>query len=78
MAEQMVCASCGSVGVPVRKTRGSFVIELALWLIFCAPGLVYSLWRLTTKHTACRTCGGVQLVPPGSPVGQRLLRERAG
>ena len=70
---EMVCTACGSVGRPVRVTQGSFLIELALWLFFLLPGFIYSIWRLTSKHDACPKCGGKQLVPLDSPVGQKLI-----
>ena len=31
-----ICETCGSVGSAVSRTKGSFLIELALWLLFCA------------------------------------------
>jgi hypothetical protein len=68
-----VCTACGSVGRPERVTKGSFLIELALWLFFLLPGLIYSLWRMTSKHWACRQCGSPSLVPANSPVGQKLI-----
>lgn len=43
------------------KVRGSFWIELALWLIMCFPGLIYSLWRLTGRRT-CPFCGSERWV----------------
>ena len=73
----MVCTNCGNHGAPKRITRGSTAIELVLWLCFIVPGLIYSLWRLTTRRQGCAECGAAALVPPGSPVGQRMIRESA-
>ena len=75
MAKQMVCGSCGSVVVPVRETKGSFFIELFLWLCFLFPGLIYSIWRLTSKYDACPTCKAANLVPLDSPMGRKLVGE---
>ena len=50
----LYCVTCGTTGRPKRVTRGSLLIELVLWLCFIVPGLIYSLWRLSTRHTACR------------------------
>jgi hypothetical protein len=77
MAKAVVCTACGVSGAPKRVTKGSFLIELALWFFFIVPGLIYSLWRLTSKHDACEKCGGVSLVPLDSPVGQRLIADQA-
>jgi hypothetical protein len=54
------------------ETRGSFWIEIALWLLFCAPGLIYSIWRLTTKRKVCPNCGAEDLIPPTSPRAKQL------
>lgn len=70
-----VCKDCGTVGRANRVTRGSLLIEIVLWLCFLVPGLLYSLWRLSTKHNACRACGSRNLVPLDSPVGARLAAE---
>lgn len=47
-------------------------MELALWLLFCAPGLIYSIWRLTTKKYVCASCKNSGIIPLASPNGQRL------
>jgi hypothetical protein len=74
MAKQMICTGCGSLGDAKSVTRGSIIIELFLWLCFLLPGLLYSLWRLTTRHKACRQCGSAQLVPTATPAGKELLQ----
>lgn len=51
------------------------MIEVILWLMFLVPGIIYSIWRLTSRHQACAMCGGTGLIPLDSPVGQRLLLE---
>jgi len=68
----MVCTQCGSTGTE-SHTKGSFLIEVVLWLFMCLPGLLYSIWRLTTRGQVCRTCKCDRLVPANSPEGQRLL-----
>lgn len=62
------CTSCGSEGPSSTQTRGSIWIEVILWLCFLIPGVIYSIWRLTTRRQVCSTCGASSLVPPGSPV----------
>ena len=66
----MFCTACHATGKPKRTTKGSFLIELALWACFLLPGLAYSVWRLTTKADVCRSCGHAGLIPPGSPRAQ--------
>lgn len=69
-----ICTRCGVVQDPATAVKGSMLIELVLWLMFIVPGLIYSLWRLSSKHTKCRACGASELIPVDSPAGQKLLR----
>lgn len=71
------CTRCGHVGHAARRAKGSMATELVLWLLFLVPGLIYSIWRLTTVAPTCRQCGGRDLIPPDSPVAQEALRRRA-
>jgi hypothetical protein len=57
MAREFYCPNCGTVGRPKTATRGSFLMEVSLWLLLIVPGLIYSLWRLTTKTKVCPKCG---------------------
>lgn len=68
----MVCTTCRSVGKPKSQTQGSLLVEVALWVLFCFPGLIYSLWRLSSRTRVCRQCGSPQIVPLTSPVGRQL------
>lgn len=72
----VACKSCEHVGPPVRRTRGSFAIEVVLWLCMIVPGLIYSLWRLTTRHDVCSACGSDQIVPLNTPAGQRIAAQQ--
>lgn len=76
-AKKQVCTQCGNVGFPKRKPKGSTGIELLLWLFFIIPGLIYSLWRLSTYHTACKVCGSTTMIPVDSPLGKKKLEELA-
>ena len=73
---KMVCTQCGTVGSGKTHTSGSFLIELVLWLCFLVPGLIYSIWRLTTRKEVCGACGASTLVPVTSPAGIRLSRQQ--
>jgi hypothetical protein len=74
MAEK-ICSSCGSVSYPKKVTKGSFFIELILWLCLLVPGLIYSIWRLASRHDACGRCGSASIVPIDSPIGQKLIKD---
>ena len=69
-----ICKECGTVGNPTTITKGSIIIELFLWMLFLVPGVLYSLWRLTTRCKACPQCSG-EMIPMNSPMGQKLMNE---
>lgn len=73
--QPLVCTTCGYVGNPQRITKGSTLIELILWLCFLIPGLIYSLWRLSSKYDACPKCKGVSMIPVDSPIGQKTIND---
>jgi predicted RNA-binding Zn-ribbon protein involved in translation (DUF1610 family) len=64
----MFCTSCGHEGPTGQQTKGSIWIEIVLWVCFLVPGLIYSIWRHTTRAPVCKSCGATTLVPPASPV----------
>jgi len=72
---ESICGTCGTVGKPKRMTRGSFVIEVLLWLCFILPGLIYSVWRSSSRYSVCSTCGSLEIVGLDTPRGQSLNRE---
>lgn len=72
----VVCRNCGHVGRSKIHYRGNLGIEIVLWLLLIVPGLIYSLWRLTTKRQVCGACESEQIVPVDSPFGKKLLEEQ--
>lgn len=74
-AGNMVCPACGTRGEPKQITRGSTGIELVLWLCFIIPGLIYSLWRLSTRHPGCPSCGAA-MIGTDTPNGKSLLQRQ--
>lgn len=71
------CTQCEQLGTPRTVTKGSFVIEVLAWLCFLIPGVLYSLWRLTTRHKACPHCGSASIVPSSSPRAQAAAARQA-
>lgn len=61
------CMTCGSEAPSKQTTKGSIWIEIVLWICFIVPGLIYSIWRLTTKGDVCSVCGSKTLVPSDAP-----------
>ena len=73
--KEKICKTCGNVGKPKMVTKGSILIEIVLWLCFILPGLIYSIWRFTSKYEACKKCNSTDLVPKDSPIGKKLLKD---
>ncbi len=70
-----ICTSCGYLGKPKKITKGNFIIELILWCLFIIPGLIYSIWRLTTKQEVCPECKHTTMIPESSPFGRELVNK---
>lgn len=50
------CPNCKYEGRGDYKTKGSFAVELVLWLLLIIPGVIYSVWRLSNKRWVCPQC----------------------
>lgn len=70
-----ICTTCGQKGNPKTVTNGSFFIELILWLFLIIPGLIYTTWRLTSRHKACPKCGNATMIPLDTPMGEELEKK---
>lgn len=68
----VACRSCEHVGPGRRHTRGHILIEIILWLCFLVPGLIYTIWRLTTRADVCAVCGSHDVIPADTPAGRRI------
>lgn len=67
------CPSCNSFTNGKKETRGHFALEVFLWLCFIIPGLIYSVWRQTSKHMTCSQCGASNLIAFNSPKAKKEL-----
>lgn len=70
-----ICKNCGYVGSPKMMTKGSFLMELVLWILLIVPGIIYSIWRITTRYKSCLLCKSPDIVPIESPLGRKLIAE---
>ena len=70
-----ICTQCGFQGQAKLHTRGSILLEVVLWLAFILPGLIYSLWRLSSRQEVCPQCLNAGMIPTDSPRGKKLLQE---
>jgi hypothetical protein len=76
MKKQLICSACGQVGDGKTKIKGNGLIELILWLCFIIPGIIYSIWRSSSRYKACPSCGSTNLIPADSPIGKKLLADQ--
>lgn len=84
-SKSVFCTACHWSGKRGKsKARGSFGIELVIWIIFFVaaysfgwiliiPALVYSFWRLSSRGTVCPNCGHKALIPAGSPRARSIM-----
>ncbi len=76
MSKQLICSQCGHVGNSKIAIKGNGAIEIVLWLCFIIPGIIYSIWRSSSRHKVCQSCGSNILIPLDSPVGRKLLTDQ--
>ncbi len=50
------CPNCQYEGQPKKFIKGSIIIEILLWILGIIPGLIYTLWRRSTKYEGCPKC----------------------
>lgn len=75
MAKKLVCTQCHYVGEPKGAIGGNGCIEVILWLCFIIPGLIYSIWRSSSRHKVCPKCGNKSLIPIDSPKAKSIMSE---
>lgn len=77
--QQLICTRCRSAtNHPATITKGSFAMEVVLWFLILIPGLIYSTWRLTSRHAGCPTCSSDALIPVETPTGRALAKSLEG
>lgn len=72
-----ICVACESIGHPIKRIKGSLAVEIVMWLMFCAPGIIYSVWRMTSAEWVCKFCGHVP-IPVRTPRGTELWEKTKG
>ena len=72
---QMICQNCGTRGEPKTVVKGSLIIEIILWLCFIIPGIIYSVWRMTSTQPVCPSCKHPSMIGVGTPIGKNLANQ---
>jgi hypothetical protein len=73
----LFCTTCGNDGPTRTHTKGSLAIEIVLWLCLIVPGLIYTIWRHTTRAEVCSSCGAATVVPRDSPIAVKMRKDLA-
>lgn len=68
----LVCTRCHEIGEARMELAGNGLVELALWLLLLVPGIIYSIWRRSSRHPVCQSCGSTELVPIDSARGRSI------
>lgn len=71
--DEMLCTRCHAQGKPETGIKGSLVIEIVLWLLMIVPGLLYTLWRSSSKFPVCAACGSPDMIPLDSPRAKEII-----
>ncbi|MEW5917896.1 MAG: hypothetical protein AB1762_15950 [Gemmatimonadota bacterium] len=72
-----VCTSCGHQTVRVDRVKpGSGWLTATLLCLFVVPGVVYWVWRHTSKQDRCPLCGRASTIPAESPIGRSLIQNQ--
>ena len=74
-SKKLVCTQCGYVGEPKGAIGGNGCIEVLLWCFLIIPGLIYSIWRSSSRHKICPKCKSPTLIPIDSPRAKTIMAE---
>jgi len=78
IGQKKICDNCGTIAVPLSIAKGNIIIELILWLMFIIPGLIYSIWRISSKYNACPSCKSKNPIGLNTPKGIKLADKYTG
>lgn len=65
-----VCTNCEYIGQAYQS--GSFWLGLVLWCCYIVPGLLYTIWCMTTAKNVCPKCGQKTMLSVKLPKGEKL------
>jgi uncharacterized membrane protein YqaE (UPF0057 family) len=73
LRKKIVCTSCLYVGYPMQSGKGNIIIEIILYCCGILPGIVYTLWRISSKQKVCPQCKLPNIIPINSVRGKQLV-----
>ena len=54
--KKYTCTNCKEQTNGKKITSGSFLIEVLLWVVFFPVGILYSMYRLSSRKKVCGEC----------------------
>lgn len=75
MSKKVVCTQCGYVGKSKGAIKGNGFIEIMLWFFFIIPGMIYSVWRSSSRYKVCPECKSPSLIPADSLRAKKIMLE---
>lgn len=75
MSKILACTQCGYIGKTETAIKGNMGVEIVLWLLFIIPGLIYSVWRSSSRYQVCPKCKNQNMIPLDSPKAQKMVKE---
>jgi hypothetical protein len=73
MSKKLVCTQCGYIGKAEGAIKGSALVEIFLWFLLIIPGLIYSVWRSSSRYKVCPKCKSPSLIPVDSPRAKKIM-----
>ena len=69
----LYCQECNCFTYGKTHTKGHLLIEIVLYLFLFFPGLIYTIWRHTTRQKVCTQCKAPGLLPYASTRAKKDL-----
>jgi hypothetical protein len=73
-SKEMVCKDCGVTEEITKTAPGSLLIEIILWCCFLVPGLIYSIWRSSSRRYQCPKRSSLNVIPVDSPMAKQIAK----
>jgi hypothetical protein len=72
---KIICRNCGNIGFSKEVIKGSLWITIILLFFYILPGIIYEIWRGTTKVFCCPKCNSQSIIPANTPAARKIEEE---
>lgn len=73
---KFVCTRCYLHCEAIKKTKGNTAIEVFLYFLWIAPGIIYSIWRRSNLKDSCQACGSTDIIPDNTHRAKEILSSK--